>query len=516
MKKGQQSLDSAKLLEALKARSEFCGTGWEMLFDSSGYLIDGAIDETTNEPDHLHPLAEFYEDYAKRFWGLGHSVFTPYDACVPVVSANGVAEAFREVGQEKRLPTFKVAGAREKYRLDPRAQTVGILTAGGNAPGLNMVIDSIVKRHSLLATMAGAEQNADGSIQGMRFWGYLGGYVGLISKSRIELNVRVTDKVSLAPGSVLKIQRGETPPEQIANAVKRDKLDILYVIGGNGTITAANLLCERLGDVRGSHGQLVRVVAAPKTMDNDVNFSDVTFGFRTSVENAVAIIQRIHAEAEACERIGVIELFGAASGFVALHASYASGEVDYVLIPEALIGSEEEKSAEFDRAVDRLATRFQKRRHAILVVAEGATAALTKDVGSFTHGAHAAKQAGFDSMVKLLTERLNKRFEPAKPPPVFTSQPKHLIRSSAPNSEDIDLCKQTGKLMVDAALAGMSRCVICLWGGRFVLVPMGAATTSLRRVDVGGYYFLSMMEKYLLKDRYDDWQLDPSMIGILG
>ena len=514
--KTQGKLDDENLRRTLKTQLRGCGSEWNILFDSSERLIDGTIDELTAEPKHPHPLKNFYEDYTKRIWGVGHTVYTPYDASIPVLPISGVTEAFREAGQENRLPKFKLAGAREKYRLAPAPQTIGILTAGGNAPGLNMVIDSIVKRHSLLATSTGAKQLEDGSIEGLKFVGYIGGYVGLINGEKLPLNVRVTDKISLLPGSILKTRRSRTAVQDMADAVRRDKLDILYVIGGNGTITAANALCKQLGSTRGEHGEQIRVVAAPKTMDNDVNFTDVTFGFRTTVENSVDIIRRIHAEAEACERIGIVELFGAASGFVALHAAYASGEVDYVLIPEMLTGSEDSRAKEFDRAVDRLVVRVKKRGHALLVVAEGATAALAKELGSFEHGAHAAKQTAFDSLVQLLKDRLKTKLSQEAGSAVFASQPKHLIRSTAPNSEDIDLCKQTGKLMVDTALAGTSRCVVSLWQGRFVLVPMGAAMAVLKRVDVGGYYFLSMMEKYSLKAQHFDFEVPSSMIGIVG
>jgi 6-phosphofructokinase 1 len=406
----------------------------------------------------------------------------------------------------RRFPVFKLAGARSKYRLDPKSQTIGILTAGGNAPGLNTVIDSVVKRHSLLATMVGVPGNRRGSARGLRIWGYEGGYVGLIEDKKLELNVHLTDKVSLQAGSLLKVQRGETPKDkqaqdriarEMAKAVARDRLDILYVVGGNGTITAADQMCRYLAAVKGQHRKPVRVVAAPKTMDNDVHFTDVTFGFRTTVENAVEVIKRIHLEAETCGRIAVVELFGAGSGFVALHASYASGEVDYVLIPEMMQGSLAEKKKELDRAVARLAARFKKKGHAILVVAEGATT-LASDLGGFIQGEQGAKQDAFAQLMNRLQQGLKKHFPSNQPPQFFTSQPRHLIRSTPPNSFDVDLCKQTGKLMVDTALAGMSRCVVSLWKNQFVLVPMKLATTGTKCVDVGGYYFLSMMEKYLL------------------
>ena len=521
------SASHKRLWDTLKACQHIQGTGWEMLFNDDGSLINTAIHELPDDSCYPHPLLDFYREYAKRLWNNERTAFTPYGATVPVVSNPAVIQIFQE--QRVDLPSFTLAGARERYRLSPQELIVGILAAGGPAPGVNTVIDSIVKRHSILATTDGATQREDGSIDHLTFWGQIGGYVGLTQDRKIELNVRITDRASLLGGCILHMSRGETPQQranarsilieeaqeqladEMAQAVARHGLDILYVIGGNGTITAADHVCERLVNMNivGRRGKPVRVIAAPKTMDNDVAFTDVTFGFRTTVGNAVDVINRLHSEAETCNRIAIVELFGAGSGFVALHASYASGEVDYVLIPEMMSGGPRSSGkqtkagakcakAEADRAAERIADRFRKRGHAVLVVAEGATARFDESLGQFTQGDSAQKTAAFESLVSYIKEQLGDLLAPEAPPQVFTNQPRHLIRSTAPDAADVDLCKQTGKLMVDAALSGMSRCVVSLWHGKFVLVPMKLAA-ALKHVDVSGYYYLSMMEKYLVR-----------------
>ncbi len=466
----------------------------EPLFDCEGRLIQSQCPELETEPTYEHPFRAFYEEYRQRL-KLGRSVFTRYDETVPVSTSARALELFRHEHLEDRFPRFGVAGAREHYRLDPTNIKVGILTAGGNAPGLNTVIDSVVKRQSLLATARAAQPG--GPTAALTIVGYRGGYEGLLAGERIDLNYAVSDAASLAPGSILKIRRGEKPTDEggrrrlnseMAAAVAKDQLDVLYVVGGDGTIRAAAGLCGELEarGVVGAHGQPVRVVAAPKTMDNDINFTDVTFGFRTTVENAVEAIRRIHVEAVAGERLGVIELFGAGSGFVALHAAYASGEVDYVLIPELMTGGKEQREAGLTQAAEQLAERYRKNRHAVLVVAEGATR-LYVDAES------KAPDAAFRTLVERLTAA--GRFDKER---VFVSQPAHLVRSTPPNAYDIDLCKQTGKLMVDTALAGFTRGVVSSWHGQFVMVPMETAVARLKQVDVGAYYLLSMTEKYLL------------------
>jgi len=468
------------------------GTDWRLLFDGDS-VISISYDELECEANVEHPLRSFYVGYSAQLWGSDRTPFTPYTASIPVVSDVPVLDLFRKHNVD--IPMFRVAGAREFYRLSPCDLSVGVLTAGGNAPGLNAVVDSIVKRHSLLATKAGAARE-NGQVRGLTIWGYRNGYVGLVSDDKEQLAFARTDPLSLTPGSMLGIKRGQKSDgwvTRMADALERDALDILYVIGGDGTITAADLLGEEASarGITGRQGRPVRVVAAPKTMDNDVHFTDVTFGFRTTVENAAEVIRRIHLEAQTCGRVGIVELFGAGSGFVALHASYASGEVDYVLLPEMM--TESNAGSELEKAVRRLADRSLKRGHALLVVAEGAT---TRYAGSeFRHGNRASKGSEFDVLLHDIMDGLQSCL--GSRPDMVISQPQHLIRSTAPCTADIDLCKETGKLMVDTALAGLSRCVVSLWHGDFVLVPMGLAAQP-KRVDVAAYYYLSMVEKYWL------------------
>lgn len=486
-----------------------------LLYNDNGSIIDTAIDELPIDPLFPHPLTKFYKKYCKRLKISEESIFIPYNAAINVLAFQELSEFLINKGIQ--MPKFQLLGARSLYKLNPEKLKIGILTAGGNAPGLNMVIDSIVKRHSLLATKQGAKQLKDGTVEGLKFIGYSGGYPGLIKDDKIELNVHYTDQLSDTAGCVLGMRRGETPEElfkkqnippekaqeqlsrQMVDGITRDNLDILYVIGGNGTISAADQLCQQLKklNVLGENGQLTRVLAAPKTMDNDVHFTDYTFGFRTTVEKAVGHIKDIHSDAETCGRVAILEFFGAASGFVALHAAYASGVVDYVLIPEMLKGNYRDQLQEFDHAAEHITERFNKRGHAILIVAEGATMIFHKNPGGFKQGQQAAKQIAFEHLVEYLKLKM-KDFNNGTELPIFTIQPKHLVRSGAPNSADIDLCKQTGKLIVDAALSGMSRCVVACWYGNFVAVPMRLAVQHQKQVNIGGYYFLSMMEKYLL------------------
>jgi len=281
----------------------------------------------------------------------------------------------------------------------------------------------------------------------------------------------------------------------VANIRKLD-LDILYTVGGNGTLKITDIIAEEL---QKDGGKPCTLVSGPKTMDNDINFTDVTFGFRTTVDNATKIIRDIHREAETLERIGIVELFGADSGFVALHSGYASGEADYVLIPETMGNDFNGICLEMEKTIKQLKKRVEDKHHALLIVAEGATGrakAYIKNnpdfVKSFEHGDEDEKAQNFAALAEHIKKICKTK--------VFSNQPRHLIRATPPNCFDTDLCKYTGKLMVDTALAGYTRCSVQLWQNNYVIVPLETAIAELKKVDTTEYYFTSMREKYLLND----------------
>jgi 6-phosphofructokinase 1 len=379
----------------------------------------------------------------------------------------------------------------------------------------------------------------------------------------VDLHPRITDSwVNRGCSSLhalrtdsFNLQKGEEKKKfehfihTMAENVRKLKLDVLYTIGGNGTMAVADALGEKL-QIDG--GKPCVVVAGPKTMDNDINFTDVTFGFRTTIDNAIHFLRDFHREAETLERVGIVELFGAASGFVALHAAYASGDADYVLIPEMMGDTVGSARQELEKMVKRIKDRVAKHGHALLVVAEGATilanAVILADreerkgrvlaqlqdldegvkqlvsgqteeigisvrgnlemlskliqsssspsiaddtkMGEYRHGMKMEQEKAFTNLVDYVKRTSGRS--------VFFSQPRHLIRATPPNGYDIDLCKYTGKLMVDTALSGYTRTAVNLWQGRYMLVPLETAVASLKRVDTKDYYYITMWERYFL------------------
>jgi 6-phosphofructokinase 1 len=472
------------LRNALEARLGAPGK-WEMLFCEGGTLIQGVAERLGGEPTFPNPTLA---DAAKP-----RSAFVPYDASIPAVHDWDVLEVFRMHGCLDLCPRFLLAGERTHYVLDPTAVKVGVLIAGGPAAGLNMVVDSIVKRHFSLATQTVGSRGR----HELKIVAYVGGYLGLGKGQKVLLapsasSLRTatyapgdtawfTDEWATEAGVRIKAlrQKAENDPEERASLAKThaqqieaDQLDILYVVGGNGTLSWASEVVRAWKRLEKPVPRRLAVVGGPKTMDNDVNFTDVTFGFRTAVDNAADFIRTIHTSAESINRLGVIELFGAASGFVALHAGYVSGVADYVMIPEPPSPTEEE-------IMDYLERRMQKNGHAVIVVAEGA-------LEEFRHGNTEAKEEAFTNFLR----RLRQRFKA-----VADVRARYLMRDTPPNSFDLDLCKWSGKLMVDTALAGFTECSVQLWQGDYVLVPFETAVGRLKQVVPWSYYLQTLRDR---------------------
>ncbi len=475
-------------------------TLWNEHTDS---LIQFAVERRETGVRIPHPSAEEIDE----------KTFLTDDATIAVLSDIEILEIFQECGW-RELPRFLLAGARRELRLPPAELKVGVLTAGGNAPGLNVIVDSIVKHQFALGTEYCRQHGITlrkGFPPDLQFTGIIGGYRGLLNLDQeqtdrdwtIELNPLVTDAWTHLGCSNLHALRAERRPDNIVRMavnVQKLDLDILYAIGGDGTLRAAGQLADKLKEF----GHKCLVVTGPKTMDNDINFTDYSFGFRTTVDNAIQMLRDFHREAETLERVGVVQLFGAGSGFVALHTAYASDDADYVLIPEALGETVGSTLAELERCVERIKKRREKRNHALLVVAEGAVPILkvaldaqkagqpptAKVAEQFTQGAREKLDNAFLGLMEYFKQHIA--------PDIFYVQPRHLIRATPPNGFDIDLCKYTGRLMVDTAMAGYTACTVNLWQGNYVLVPIETAVAGLKKVNTYDYYYNSMTEKYRL------------------
>ena len=450
-----------------------------------------------------YPNPTFYDPDKPR------SAFVREGASIPVLHDWDVLEVFVEEGCLDLYPRFLRAGEQPVYLFDPTQVTIGVLIAGGIAAGLNKVVDSIVKRHFSLAT-----QMSGGKPRGLRIYGYDGGYKGMMQGKTCLLAptegaaraagytadppMRPTDRLAASPGStLLRAGRGKELTEEIdilslardhAEMIVESGLDILYVIGGNGTLGWAGRICEALsemGDVKP-----VAVVGGPKTMDNDVFFTDATFGFRTAVDIATDFVQAIHIDANSQDRIGLLEVFGAGAGWVALHACADSGEGDEVLIPERIPKTREAYDGFLDEILDYVDKRLDDKGHAVVVVAEGA-------MPEYQWRDEGAKVQAFNNLLAEMKDRFGPAREEAGKERYDISdvRTRYLVRTTPPNTFDLELCKVTGKLMVDAGLAGFTGCGVHRWQNEYVLVPFRTATERLKEVPDWNFFLQDFLDK---------------------
>jgi 6-phosphofructokinase 1 len=393
--------------------------------------------------------------------------------------------AYQAKGLE--VPSFLEAGPRAELRFDPHTVRAAVVTTGGLAPGLHCVLHSIVKRHCQTYRM----DQADG-----RIYGVYNGFKGLCSLANnlVQLETSMTEDWLDQGGSKLGIVRyyhggkkGDAALAEMAEAITKELqyngINILYVIGGDGSMRAAHEIAVR--------NPSRSVIGIPKTMDNDILWIWQTFGFDSAVEQATHVINTLRSEAEGTRRICLVELFGAESGYVAANAALASGHVDAVLIPEvfrALSATDSEAYLKSIITHIKCWVRDRDEKHnpyAVVVVAEGVGTILEKN-GVSIMGEKIGKDAFLDQLTKWMSKIIDTHGHAV---PVFHNRPRHYIRSARANSHDQIYCERLGALAVDNALAGYSDCMVSQWLTEFVLVPLNLVKLGQKSIPVNGMFW---------------------------
>jgi 6-phosphofructokinase 1 len=281
---------------------------------------------------------------------------------------------------------------------------------------------------------------------------------------------------------------------ELARAIVRElynhKIDILYVVGGDGSLSTAHEIAKiALRKEKQRGGRRISVVGIPKTMDNDVMWVSESFGFKTAVEKATDIINTLNAEAETSRRICLIELFGAESGYVAAHSALASGHVDLVLVPEDFLGLSTKQCQDalnqyLDYLINKVTrTRPDEKPHAVVVVAEGAAKILREKkvkIGKKRVSDH--NERGFLIQLKGYLKDKKLKDTDGNEIGVFFNRPRHYIRASAANAQDKIYCEQLGALAVDSALAGFTDFMLSQWLTSYVLVPLELVVDRHKRI----------------------------------
>jgi 6-phosphofructokinase 1 len=361
---------------------------------------------------------------------------------------------------------FERAGPREKIYFDPAKVNAGIVTCGGLCPGLNDVIRAVVM---CLWYHYGVRR-----ITGIRY-----GYRGLLSEFHLptmELNPEVVSDIHYHGGTLLGSSRGggdQIPA--IVDEIERMNLNMLFVIGGDGTQKGALAIAEEAQ----SHGYKLAVVGVPKTIDNDLSFIERSFGFNTAVAEAVRVVSGAHVEAhDALNGVSIVKLMGRQSGYIAAHTALAISDVNFVLIPEVPFDLEGPNGL-----FSHLKKRLDNRHHAVIVVAEGAGQQFFKNItekdasGNIKLGdigTHLRDEIG--RYFKSIGMEINIRY----------FDPSYTIRSAPADPSDSLYCVRLGTDAAHAAMAGKTKMLVSLVNNHFVHVPITMAVSQRNSVSPEG------------------------------
>ena len=332
---------------------------------------------------------------------------------------------------------------------------VGVLTGGGDCPGLNAVIRAIVRKGIL---------HYDDEIIG-----FLEGWRGVMENKAMTLDMDAISGILPRGGTILRTSR--TNPSKRDGGIQRcienlksNNIDALITIGGDDTNSVAQKLFE----------QGVNVIGVPKTIDNDLSGTDFCFGFDTAVNTAMEAIDRVHTTAEAHQRVMVVEVMGRDAGWIAMYSGIAGG-ADVILIPE--------KPFDIDEVAERIRMRHARGRYfSVIVVAEGA-----KFASDDKHGAPVVSERGKDEfghvrlggVGQILAREVERRTGLETRYVVLG----HIQRGGSPSAFDRVLASRYGVGAIDMVHKGNFGNMVSLRGNDIVSVPLAEAINKNRLVD---------------------------------
>lgn len=378
--------------------------------------------------------------------------------------------------KESPIPpvSFERAGPREYLYFDPSKTKVAIVTCGGLCPGLNNVIRSLVLELCYRYNVT--------RIVGIKY-----GYEGFISSynhSVMDLTPELVSNIHLSGGTILGSSRGNQNVGEIVDCLEMMNINILFCIGGDGTLKGANAIHEEIN----SRNLKISVAGVPKTIDNDINFINKSFGFETSFSIAHNILRDAHNEAQgAYNGIALIKLMGRDSGFIAAHAALSMQEVNFVLIPEM----------DFDLYGGRgfiktLKKRLMERHHAMIIVAEGAGQFLFENQSEVKDASGNVKHKDIGILLK---DKITEEFDSHKFP--FTIKyidPSYIIRSAPANANDSIFCSQLAQNAVHGAMAGKTNFVVGNWNYLFTYLPIPVAVSERKKIHPDSELWWNVLE----------------------
>src|ERR1700751_4124198 len=329
---------------------------------------------------------------------------------------------------------------------------IGILTGGGDCPGLNAVIRAVVRK--------GSFHYSD------QFVGFLEGWRGLLENMTMPLDLGAVAGILPRGGTILRTSRtnpAKKPDglDKCLATLKQHGLDALVAIGGDDTLSVATKLFDRG----------VKIVGVPKTIDNDLSGTDFTFGFDTAVNIVTEAVDRVHTTAEAHNRVMVVEVMGRDAGWIAVYSGIAGG-ADVILIPE--------QPFDVDKVAAKIRLRHGRGRYfSIVVVAEGAKFAATSG-GPVTHSGEKDKfgHARLGGIANTLAQEIERRtgFE------TRTVVLGHIQRGGSPTAFDRVLATRYGLGAIDMVHRGEFGRMAALRANKIISIPLAEATAKNRTV----------------------------------
>ncbi len=390
------------------------------------------------------------------------------------VLINDFLADLKDLGPDEEPQAFELAGPRERIYFDPPKVHCAIATCGGLCPGTNDVIRAIVLELYHLYRVR--------HIYGVRYG--LQGFIPKYGHDLMDLTPEAVANIHIFGGTILSTSRGPQDTGEIVDALERINIRILFLIGGDGTLKAADDIYREITrrDLR------VAVIVIPKTIDNDIALVPRSFGFDTAVEEATRAIHAAHTEAVGSPNgIGLVKLMGRYSGFIAANAVLALREVNFVLIPEADFDLDGEQG--LLAAVEQ---RLKERQHALILVGEGAGQKYfcKENLPCDPSGNLKPGDIGV-----LLQDRIREYFiQRHLEVNVKYIDPSYLIRSMPANYNDRIYCGFLGQNAVHAGMAGKTGLMMSRWHGHYVHIPIQAAVGRCKEVDLNSPLWRSVLE----------------------
>jgi|EP00945_MAST-04E_sp_MAST-4E-sp1_P003310 6-phosphofructokinase 1 len=377
---------------------------------------------------------------------------------------------FQRPTGRKTCRAFLRAGPRQTTYFDRNDCAAAIVTCGGLCPGLNDVVYHIV---SALSTLYGVKN----------IFGIRGGWHGFYNGTEpLRLTERGVSGIQHEGGTILGAARGGFEPEKIFDAIKAMGVNLVFIIGGDGTHRGA----LRLHEMARERKEPIAFAGIPKTIDNDIGIIDRSFGFESAVEEARRVIKCAKTEAACAPNgVGIVKLMGRHAGFIAVYATLASSDVDLVLIPELPLDVDPGSPT---NCLDHVRAVVRDKGHAVVVVAEGAGAdVLLKDVSSKETNA-----AGVQPKLPPIGEWIKKKLQDhlAKDAKDGTKgfqatvkyiDPSYIIRSVPANAADSIYSLLLAQNAVHGSMAGYSGFSPGLCNNRVVFLPIDTLVNNSPR-----------------------------------